>query len=159
MLTLGLLLLLAGLVLAVTEAHVTTGGLGAVAVLALAGGVFATVDGLDGSALSAVVAALIALTAGIAALTAVTRKVAHAQRTLPAQGAGALRGTTARVRTWDPARASGQVALNGELWRARLALAHEADDAAEPPRPGDPVVVEDVRDLTLSVRKAEPWEG
>ncbi len=157
MLTVGLLLLLVGLVLAATEAHITSGVLGAAAVLTLAGGVYATVDGLEGGVVVAVVAALITAMAGLAALVLVARKVARAQRTLPAQGTRALVGTTARVRTWDADRAAGQVALHGELWRARLALAHEEDEPA--PAPGDTVVVEDVRDLTLSVRKAEAWEG
>jgi membrane-bound serine protease (ClpP class) len=57
------------------------------------------------------------------------------------------------VRSWtEPA---GQVFVDGALWRARQdwAPADEADL-----HEGDPVVVERVNGLTLSVRRAEDWE-
>ena len=48
----------------------------------------------------------------------------------------------------------GQVFLDGALWRARLWAGDE--DAAL--QRGDPIVVERVDGLTLTVRRAEEWE-
>jgi membrane-bound serine protease (ClpP class) len=48
----------------------------------------------------------------------------------------------------------GRVLVDGALWRAR-AWAGE-DDAAL--HAGDPIVVEHVEGLTLTVRRAEEWE-
>ena len=45
----------------------------------------------------------------------------------------------------------GQVFIDGALWRARPCL---EDDLVV----GDPVVVERVNGLVLSVRRAEEWE-
>ena len=51
-------------------------------------------------------------------------------------------------------RSSGQVFLDGALWRAR---AWSPDDEEGLQR-GDPIVVERVDGLTLTVRRAEEWE-
>jgi membrane-bound serine protease (ClpP class) len=51
-------------------------------------------------------------------------------------------------------RAAGQVFLDGALWRARQWSLDE-DEVLER---GDPVVVERVDGLTLTVRRAEEWE-
>jgi membrane protein implicated in regulation of membrane protease activity len=55
-------------------------------------------------------------------------------------------------RTIDP---MGDVAVDGELWRARRAWATEGEP---PPAEGDQVVVDSVHGLTLLVRRAEEWE-
>ena len=48
----------------------------------------------------------------------------------------------------------GRVYVDGALWRAR-----PWDLEGEPPLgPGDPVVIERVSGLTLTVRPAEEWE-
>jgi membrane protein implicated in regulation of membrane protease activity len=47
----------------------------------------------------------------------------------------------------------GQVFLDGALWRARLWTGDE-----ERLHRGDPIVVERVDGLTLTVRRAEEWE-
>jgi membrane-bound serine protease (ClpP class) len=52
------------------------------------------------------------------------------------------------------ARAPDCVFVDGALWRAHL---WEVDEDARLER-GDPVVVEQVRGLTLTVRPAEKWE-
>jgi membrane protein implicated in regulation of membrane protease activity len=68
-------------------------------------------------------------------------------------GAEGLVGHVGIVRrSLDPL---GQVAIDGELWRARRSWAEED---GPPPREGDAVVVDHVRGLTLSVRRAEIWE-
>ncbi|MER7561105.1 NfeD family protein, partial [Nocardioides sp. NPDC126508] len=50
--------------------------------------------------------------------------------------------------------AQGQVELDGGLWRARMEFGY--DDSV--PAVGESVVVEQVRGLTLKVRRREPWE-
>jgi membrane protein implicated in regulation of membrane protease activity len=55
-------------------------------------------------------------------------------------------------RTIDP---MGDVAVDGELWRARRAWATEGEP---PPAEGDQVVVDSVHGLTLLVRRADEWE-
>jgi len=63
---------------------------------------------------------------------------------------GGAEGLLGRV---GDVRASGQVFVDGALWRAR------PWSREEPPlRPGEPVVVERVDGLTLTVRRAEEWE-
>ena len=67
-------------------------------------------------------------------------------------GREALSGRTGVVRSWTGP--SGQVFVDGALWRARCsALDEDADLDA-----GDSVVVERVSGLTLAVRRAEEWE-
>ncbi len=72
-------------------------------------------------------------------------------------GAEGIIGHVGTVRTWT--EASGSVTVDGALWRARRSLGPDDDD--EEPRElhtGDPVVVEHLNGLTLSVRPAEEWE-
>ena len=49
------------------------------------------------------------------------------------------------------------MAVDGALWRARRSLGPDDDEAHEL-HTGDPVVVEHLNGLTLSVRPAEEWE-
>jgi membrane protein implicated in regulation of membrane protease activity len=81
------------------------------------------------------------------------RKAASAGRERIQAGAKALCGRVGVVRRWsEPA---GQVFVDGTLWRAR----HEWTGIdGEGLHEGDPVVVERVGGLTLSVRRAEEWE-
>jgi membrane-bound serine protease (ClpP class) len=68
-------------------------------------------------------------------------------------GAEELIGRVAVVRrAIDPL---GDVAVDGELWRARRSWAEEDEP---PPAAGDRVVVDSVHGLTLLVRRAESWE-
>ena len=48
----------------------------------------------------------------------------------------------------------GRVFVDGALWRARTWDL----EGERPPAPGDPVVIERVDGLTLTVRPAEEWE-
>jgi membrane protein implicated in regulation of membrane protease activity len=82
-----------------------------------------------------------------------TRKAAGSRRARSQSGAEALCGRVGVVRRWSDS--AGQVFVDGALWRAR----HEwADTDGEALHEGDPVVVERVSGLTLSVRRAEEWE-
>jgi membrane-bound ClpP family serine protease len=151
MVFLGIALVLTGAGLLVAEAHVPTYGLlGLAGLVSLVLGGAIAVDGSGGGTVLAVVVALVlALVAG-AALIAAIRGVASVSRRRARTGADGLVGQLGEVRhELEPV---GQVFVDGALWRARSCF----DDG--PLRAGDPVVVEGVKGLTLSVRRAEEWE-
>ena len=87
-------------------------------------------------------------------LAVVMLRVARAAGRRPVQcGAEGLVGRVGIVRR--PLDPLGEVAVEGELWRARRSWAYE-DELA--PAEGDAVVIERVHGLTLCVRHVEPWE-
>ena len=96
--------------------------------------------------------ALVLTTAAV--LTLVTLREARAMSRRQVQsGAEGLIGHVGIVRRRiDPL---GDVAVDGELWRARRAWATEDEP---PPAEGERVVVDSVHGLTLLVRRAEEWE-
>jgi membrane-bound ClpP family serine protease len=153
MTTFGIVLLLAGAALVIAEAHVPGGVLGVAGGLALIAGGIIVIAALGGGAALAVPAGI-----GIGAIAGgwtllVTRKAAAARRTRVRAGAEGLCGQLGVVRSW--AEPSGQVFVDGALWRAR----HEWPPAdSEALHEGDPVVVERVSGLTLCVRRADEWE-
>src|SRR4051812_17529739 len=151
----GLLLLLVGAALAVAEAHVPThGALGSVAVAAMAAGLGLVVAGAGvGLVVALAVATVFAVMAG-GYLWVVVHKALAARRSRVRSGAEGLIGRVGEVRA-APAPL-GQVFLDGALWRARQ-WSLEEDDQAVLQR-GDPIVVERVDGLTLTVRRAEDWE-
>ena len=154
MTALGIVLLLIGATLVVAEAHVPGGVLGVLGGVALIVGGVVLIGALGGGAALAVpVAAGIGAAAGGWAIV-VARKAAGTRRARARSGAEALAGQVGTVRRWDDP--AGQVFVDGALWRAR----REWDDepGAEALHEGDPVVVERVSGLTLSVRRAEDWE-
>ena len=154
MLWLILALLVLGGVLVVAEAHLPTyGALGAAGVGAVVVAIALAVTASGGSILLAL-ALSAPIAAGAAGLGAVAvRKAVAASRQRARCGAEGLIGRVGVVRR--PLDPLGQVAMGGELWRARRSWA-EADEP--PPREGEPVVVERVQGVTLSVRRAEEWE-
>jgi membrane-bound ClpP family serine protease len=146
------LVLGAGLVVA--EAHLPTHGvLGILGVGALTAGIaLAAVESLAVLVLTLLFGACVAA-AGFELVIVAVRKAWIANRRRVDCGAEGLVGHVGMVRrSLDPL---GQVAVDGELWRARRSWA-EADEP--PPCAGDAVVVERVDGLTLSVRRAEVWE-
>jgi membrane-bound serine protease (ClpP class) len=153
MTALGLALLFTGVVLVVAEAHVPGGVLGVAGGVALIAGGILVIAALGGGAALAVPMGVgIGAAAGGWALL-VTRKTASARRGSIRSGAEGLCGRLGVVRSWsDPA---GQIFVDGALWRARQDWAPSDEDGL---REGDPVVVERVNGLTLSVRRAEEWE-
>ncbi len=152
MTTLGFALLLVGIALVIAEAHVPGGVLGAIGAVALVAGAIVVIPALGGStALAVPVGAGFGLAAGGWALMA-AREAARAQRGRIRAGSEALCGHVGIVRSWDPP--AGQVFVDGALWRA-----HDDGLAGDGPlHEGDAVVVEAVRGLTLSVRRADEWE-
>jgi membrane-bound ClpP family serine protease len=152
MVALGIVLVLVGAALLVAEAHLPAGVLGVAGGVSLAGGAALAIAGAGGG--WTVVLPVVVGAGAVATLwlTIATRK-ALATRALGARaGREALTGRLGEVRSWTGA--SGQVLVDGALWRARRSWADEDGVLAA----GDPVVVERVTGLTLAVRKAEDWE-
>jgi len=147
---LGIALLLAGAGLLVAEAHLPSyGALGLGGVVALVAGAAIAVDGSGGgTALIVGVAAIVAIGA-LALLGVIARATLAASRPRARTGAEGLIGHVGVIRR-APAPL-GQVYVDGALWRARPCMEDELDV-------GDPVVVERVNGLVLSVRRAEAWE-
>jgi membrane-bound ClpP family serine protease len=150
MVLLGIALLLTGAGLLIAEAHLPTyGALGLGGVIALVAGTAIAVDASGGGvALIVAVAAIVAL-ASLALLAVMARATLTAARPRALTGAEGLIGHVGVIRR-APAPL-GQVFVDGALWRARPCMEDELDV-------GDPVVVERVQGLVLSVRRAEEWE-
>lgn len=149
-----LALLILGLTLLVAEAHLPTGGaLGLGGIVAIATGVVLAVTE-SGSSLALALAVTLPMTAGAATVGFVAmRKTLSAGRRRARCGVEGLIGRVGVVR--QPLDPLGQVAVGGELWRARRSWAEEDEP---PPDEGESVVVDHVQGLTLSVRRAEVWE-
>jgi len=152
MTTLGFALLIAGAALVIAEAHVPGGVLGVAGGIALIAGGVIIIAALGGGAVVAVpVGVGIGLAAGGWSLL-VARKTAAARLTRVQSGAEALCGHLGVVRSWS--EPSGQVFVDGALWRARHDWPLDDNQLQE----GDAVVVERVSGLTLCVRRADEWE-
>ena len=150
----GLFLLLVSIALAVAEAHVPThGALGAAAVASLAAGIALVVGGAGTSILVALAAGAAIAAVGAVYLWVVVHKALAARRTRVRSGAQGLIGKIGEVRA-TPAP-FGKVFLDGALWKARLWCPEDEEAKLEC---GDPIVVERVDGLTLTVRRAEDWE-
>jgi membrane-bound ClpP family serine protease len=154
--TFGIVLMLLGAALAAAGAHVPShGALGSAAAVGVAAGIALVVAG---AGVATAVALIVGLAAGMVAAGyawiawIVVRKGLAASRHRVRSGSEGLVGRVGAVRA-APAPV-GQVFLDGALWRARV-WAADADAALER---GDPIVVERVDGLTLTVRRAEEWE-
>jgi membrane-bound serine protease (ClpP class) len=146
MFALGLLLVLIGALLVAAEAHVPShGALGSGAVVALAIGVALLFSAAGSATLVAVFAGLGIAFAGGTTVAIMARKALGTRR---------LRERNSLVGRKGVARGADCVFVDGALWRAR-----QWDLEGEAPLArGDPVVVEHVNGLTLTVRPAEEWE-
>jgi membrane-bound serine protease (ClpP class) len=150
MVLLGIVLLGAGAGLLIAEAHLPTyGALGFAGVVALAAGAAVAVGGAGGGTLLVVAVVAMVAMAALALLAVMARATLKAGRTRAKTGVEGLVGHVGVVRS-APAPL-GQVFVDGALWRAKPCL---PDELAV----GDPVVVERVQGLVLSVRRAEEWE-
>jgi membrane-bound ClpP family serine protease len=147
--TLGIVLMLLAATLAAAEAHVPShGALGAGAAVAGAGGLALVIAGAGFGLAAALAAALVLGLVGAIYTLLVVRKTLSASRRRVSSGAESMVGRVGE------ARASGQVFLDGALWRARV-WAGDENGVLER---GEPIVVERVDGLTLTVRRAEEWE-
>jgi membrane-bound ClpP family serine protease len=149
----GLLLLVVGAALAVAEAHVPSyGALGTAAVAAIAAGAALMIAGAGLGLTFALAAGLTTGAVGAGYLWIVVHKALAARHARVRSGAEGLIGRVGEVRAVPTPL--GQVFLDGALWRARL-WSPDEDVVLER---GDPIVVERVDGLTLTVRRAEDWE-
>jgi membrane-bound ClpP family serine protease len=159
MTTLGMVLLVLGALVAIAEAHYPVHGLaGGLGVIVMAVGAVLAISGLGaGLALGLLGGVALAGIGGGALLLSVRSGFAVRQRRVRT-GAEGLVGAIGVVRSWS--ETDGSVALHGSLWRARRSAAprDDAEDEDEVLHAGDPVVVERLSGLTLSVRPAEKWE-
>ena len=153
MTALGFALLLMGAMLVVAEAHVPGGILGVAGGVALIAGGIIVIAALGGGAALAVPVGVGLGAAACGWALVATRKAAGSRRARIQAGAEALCGRVGIVRRWS--ESGGQVFVDGALWRARHGWAGTDGEALHE---GDPVVVEGVSGLTLSVRHAEEWE-
>ena len=147
-------LLVLGPALLIAEAHLPTYGvLGTVGAASLVAALVLAVIDAGGSAMVAIALAVpVAMVLAVGGMV-VAHKTRGLTRRQPRGGAEGLVGHVGVVRrSLDPV---GQVMVDGELWRARRSWAEEDEP---PPVEGEPVVVDRVQRLTLSVRRAEEWE-
>jgi membrane-bound ClpP family serine protease len=153
MIALGVALLLLGTALVVAEAHLPGGILGAIGGVALLAGAIVVIPALGGgAALALPIGVGLGVAAGAWGLVA-ARSAAGTRHRRVRAGAEGLCGQVGVVHRWgEPA---GQVFVDGALWRARREW---PEPDAEVLHEGDPVVIERVSGLTLSVRRAEDWE-
>jgi len=153
MAALTVLLLFSGLALVAAELALPTHGvLATTGVSAVVAGILlAMLDAVGGIAAALILAAPVI--AGLGALALLALRLALAADGRRARcGAEGLVGHVGVVRR--PLDPTGHVAIDGELWRARRSWASE-DEA---PEAGEPVIVDRVDGLTLTVRPAEVWE-
>ena len=146
MTALAVALMVTGALLLVAEAHTASYGiLGAAGVLALGVGGLIAIAEAGGSVVLGL-AIFLPIAIGLVALMVVAgRKSLALRRRRPRAGPQALIGRVGVVRH------SGDVLVEGELWRARSSW----DEALSE---GEHVVIEQVHGLTLGVRRAEEWE-
>jgi membrane-bound ClpP family serine protease len=146
-------LLVTGASLLIAEAHLPSYGLlGVTGIAALAAAGVLTVEAAGGSALLAL-AVVLPVALVVTALVAIAgRKALAVSRRRARGGADSLIGHVGVVRR--EVGPVGDVFVDGELWRARRSW----EDDGHALCVGEPVVVERVHGLTLSVRRAEEWE-
>jgi len=153
MVILGIAMVLAGAGLMAAEAHLpTAGALGLIGLISLVAGGAIAVDGSGGGPALVIVVSLVLLLIAGTALAAVVRGAASVARRGARTGTEALVGHVGVVR--NALEPVGQVFVDGALWNARPCAFEEPGVLSV----GDAVVVEQVKGLTLSVRRAEEWE-
>lgn len=149
----GLLLVLAGLVLLVVEAHVTAfGAFGTAGVAVSAAGVGLVTAGAGAPVAVAITTAIVLAILGAIILVVVGRKVLVSRHQEVKSGPERLVGIHAVVRDWS--EDDGWVAADGALWSANTSFGWEDP----PPHPGDVVIVNQLDGLTLSIRRPHAWE-
>jgi membrane-bound ClpP family serine protease len=158
MTSLGLALLVIGAVVAVAEAHYPTHGIaGSAGVLVMAAGAVLAITGLGAGLLLALLAGGALVSVGAAGVLLSVQKGGAVRHRRVRTGAEGIIGHVGTVRSWTDA--SGSVTVDGALWHARRSAGPDEDQDAVPElHRGDPIVVEHMNGLTLSVRPAEEWE-
>jgi membrane-bound serine protease (ClpP class) len=119
----------------------------------MAAGLALVVSGAGAALLLALAVAATVAAAGGTYLWVVVHKAMAARRARVRSGPEGLIGRVGEVRA-APAPL-GKVFLDGALWKAKMWSPDEDGSMLER---GDPIVVERVDGLTLTVRRAEDWE-
>jgi membrane-bound serine protease (ClpP class) len=149
-----MVLLVIGAIVAVAEAHHPTHGIvGGLGVIAMAIGAVVAISGLGAGLVLGLLGGGVLAASGASVLILTLKQGAKVRRRSLRTGAEGIVGQVGVVRKWT--ESSGSVALDGALWRARRSATQEEDRDLHA---GDPVVVERLTGLTLSVRRAEEWE-
>ena len=138
-----------GASLLIAEAHLASYGvLGATGIAALAAGIVLGVAEIGGGPVAGLAVAGPVVLVLAAVVTVASRKTLQAHRRRARGGGDSLVGRVGVIR-------HGDVFVQGELWRARRSVLEEDEPVLAE---GDHVVVEQVRGMTVSVRRAEEWE-
>ena len=157
MTALGLALLVLGSVVAIAEAHYPTQGIaGGAGVLILAVGAVLAISGAGAGLVVALLVGVLLAGAGAAGVGLLVRNTAAVRRRRVGTGAEGIIGHIGVVRSWTDH--TGSVSVDGALWNARRSHGAEEEDEEVALHVGDPIVVERLSGLTLSVRPAEKWE-
>jgi membrane-bound serine protease (ClpP class) len=152
----GIVLLIAGSLVAASEAHAPTHGIsGSVGIVLMAIGLVLALSGLGAGLLVGLAGGLVLVAAGAGALTLAVHRTDAVRSLRPRGGRDAMMGRLGVVRSWNGS--GGSVALDGALWDARRCATAEDDEITEL-HTGDRIVVVSLNGLTLSVRPAEEWE-
>jgi membrane-bound serine protease (ClpP class) len=152
----GVVLLVVGAILALSEAHNPTHGIaGSGGVMLMAVGVALALAGVGAGLALGVGAGVVLAAAGGGAVALTVNRSAAVRHRRVRGGAEGLIGQLGVVRNWQ--EAEGRVLVQGAVWQARRSPSpdEELDPALET---GDRVVVERLSGLTLWVRGAEEWE-
>jgi membrane-bound serine protease (ClpP class) len=155
----GLVLLVLGVLVALSEAHNPTHGIaGTVGVALMTVGVALALIGAGVAVAIGVGSGAVLAAGGGAALVATVRRAQTVRHRRVTTGAEGLIGQVGVVRAWR--EDDGSVSLQGAVWRARRSpgIEYEADEPPAAMSSGDHVVVERLDGLTLTVRPAEAWE-
>ena len=124
MTSLGLALLVVGAVVAVAEAHYPTQGIaGGAGVLVMAIGAVLAITGLGAGVLVALLAGGALAAAGAGGVLLSVRKGGAVRHRRVRTGAEGIIGHLGTVQSWTDA--SGNVTVDGALWRARRSLGPE----------------------------------
>jgi membrane-bound ClpP family serine protease len=152
----GLVLLVAGLLVGLSEAHNPTHGIaGSLGVALMTAGIALALVGAGAAVAIGAGAGLLLAAGGGTAVALTVRRAAAVRHQRVRTGAEGLIGQIGVVRSWE--HDDGSVSLQGAVWRARRSPGPDEDTEPELRR-GDRVVVERLSGLTLSVRAAEDWE-
>ncbi len=156
MTAIGLVLLVAGAVIAAAEVHYPAHGVaGGLGVLTMATGLLCAALGQGTGLVLAAVGGVAVTAVGGGAVTLTVKQGLSVRQRRVRTGAEGLIGEVGVVRSWTDS--AGTVLLHGAVWQARRSMTVDGE-AASALRAGDRVVVERLVGLTLSVRPAETWE-
>lgn len=165
----GVVLLVIGLLVAISEAHRPTHGIaGGLGVAVMAVGIALALTGAGAGVAIGIAAAALLAAGGAGGVAFAINRTSTVRRRRVRGGAEGLIGQIGVVRTWSPEAGDGSVALAGGVWHATRSLAPDdplaslEDDGAGSNgadlHVGDKVVIEHLSGLTVSVRPAEDWE-